>query len=81
MVVEGDMQQMNLGIDEKILKEMVRDVQCVFHTAAAAKINQTIVEAIRTNVKGVQELLDMGRSMKKLKVYLSLTCKSIFNLF
>ncbi|CAH0548733.1 unnamed protein product [Brassicogethes aeneus] len=69
IVVHGDMSLIDLGLEEKILKNIVKEVNCVFHTAVAAKVNQTIVDASLTNIRGTGELLNIARSMKKLKSF------------
>jgi fatty acyl-CoA reductase len=68
ILIEGDMAKLELGIskkDQEILKEKV---SVVINSAATINFNENLKVAVNTNLRSLNELLDLCRQMKNLKV-------------
>jgi len=63
-------------MNEKLIKRLIRDVDCVYHLAAAVGVKYVInnpLEAIETNVRGTEIVLELSNRLGKKKVLLTST--------
>jgi alcohol-forming fatty acyl-CoA reductase len=67
--VSGDVSADSLDIstdDERMLTE---SVEIVFHCAAIVRFDLTLIEAMKTNVRGTHRVLQLAEKMKQLKSF------------
>ncbi|KAI9556292.1 hypothetical protein GHT06_018866 [Daphnia sinensis] len=67
--VAGDMTFPGLGLSSSDLQSLKDNVSIVFHSAATIKFNEELKAAIRMNVKGPLQLLEICRQMKRLQAF------------
>ncbi|XP_019868915.2 fatty acyl-CoA reductase wat [Aethina tumida] len=65
--VEGDVSQINLGIDIQDTLKLIDNVDVIFHVAATTRFNEKIKLATAINVRGTLEILKIARRCKHLK--------------
>ncbi|XP_032525851.2 fatty acyl-CoA reductase wat-like [Danaus plexippus] len=65
--VEGDVVDLNLGIEEESRKKIIEEVNIIFHGAATINFEETIKLAALTNIRGTREILNLAKSCKQLK--------------
>ncbi|XP_057376134.1 putative fatty acyl-CoA reductase CG5065 [Daphnia carinata] len=65
--VTGDMTSPGLELSPSDLQLLTENVSIVFHSAATIKFNEELKTAIRMNVKGPLQLLEICRQMKHLQ--------------
>jgi thioester reductase-like protein len=65
-VVEGDVEQMHLGLSGAEFKALARDVTDVWHLAARARLGDR-GELRRVNVEGTRNVLDLGLAARRLR--------------
>lgn len=53
---------------DHLFQELWENVAVVFHSAACISFDIPLTSAILLNVRGTKELLELGKSMKKLEV-------------
>lgn len=72
-IVEGSMDQPNIGIEPELLQEIIDSVQVVIHAASEARFDKPLLEMIEVNMKGTLALLNISKKMKKLNnfIYIS----------
>lgn len=66
--IEGDCTLPKLGISAEDRKELIDEVNVVMHCAATVRFNEPLSNATQINVAATQDLLDMAKEMKNLKV-------------
>lgn len=66
--VEGNVSQLNLGIDESARATLANEVQIVFHTAATVKLEANLKEATAINILGTREMCRLCSKFKNLEV-------------
>lgn len=64
VVVEGDITEENLNIDNKKLKQLLYEVDEVFHSAAITNLNYPLEEIRKINVGGTENVLKLALSAK-----------------
>ncbi|KAK4023768.1 hypothetical protein OUZ56_009166 [Daphnia magna] len=67
--VTGDMTSPGLGLSSSDLQSLKDNVSIIFHSAATIKFNEELKAAIRMNVKGPLQLLEISRQMKRLQAF------------
>lgn len=66
-VVEGDVEQMHLGLSGAEFKALARDVTDVWHLAARTRLGGDRAELRRVNVEGTRNVLDLGLAARRLR--------------
>lgn len=66
--VSGDMSLPQLGISEDDLQRLHREVNIVIHAAATVRFDEPIHVAVNMNTLGTQQIMQMCKEMKQLKV-------------
>ncbi|CAB0001195.1 unnamed protein product [Nesidiocoris tenuis] len=67
--VEGNVSQLNLGIDESARATLANEVQIVFHTAATVKLEANLKEATAINILGTREMCRLCSKFKNLEAF------------
>jgi fatty acyl-CoA reductase len=67
-LVQGDITQPGLGISAENREELCREVSIVFHVAATIRFNENLKLALRTNVIGTQDVVNLCKEMPLLAV-------------
>ncbi len=65
-VVEGDVEQMHLGLSGAEWKALAREVTDVWHLAARSGLGTSRAELRRVNVEGTRNVLELGRAARNL---------------
>lgn len=68
-IVPGDLEQPALGIDGAVAEHLKQCVHIVIHAAADVRFNEPLYDLIRCNLSGTRELLELGKQMKHLEVF------------
>ena len=66
-VVEGDVEQMHLGLSGAEFKALARDVTDVWHLAARSQLSEDRAEMRRVNVEGTRNVLDLAFAARRLR--------------
>jgi thioester reductase-like protein len=66
-LVEGDVEQMHLGLSGAEFKALARDVTDVWHLAARAHLDAPRAELRRVNVEGTRNVLDLAAAARGLR--------------
>jgi thioester reductase-like protein len=66
-IVEGDVEQMHLGLSGAEFKALARDVTDVWHLAARTFLAAPAAELRRVNVEGTRSVLDLAASARRLR--------------
>ena len=66
--IPGDITQSGLGISTQNREQLCKEVSIVFHAAATIKFNENLRVALRTNVMGTQEIVELCKEMPLIKV-------------
>ncbi|XP_061397478.1 fatty acyl-CoA reductase wat-like [Musca vetustissima] len=67
--IEGDCTLPKLGISPEDRKELIEQVDVVFHCAATVRFNEPLSNATQINVAATRDMLDMAKEMKNLKSF------------
>lgn len=73
--ISGDVSDPDLGLSAEDRLRLSAEVTIVFHSAATVKFNETLRTAVTLNTLGTQRVVDLCRTMKKLKVSASKTLR------
>ena len=68
VAVTGDITSPGLGISDKDLSKLIRDVSIVFHSAATVKFDEPLRVSIDFNVLGTPRLIELCHKLPKLLV-------------
>src|SRR5512141_1852195 len=66
-VVEGDVEQMHLGLSGVEFKALAREVTDVWHLAARSQLAASRDELRRVNVEGTRNVLDLAAAARRLR--------------
>ncbi len=66
-VVEGDVEQMHLGLSGAEFKGLARDVTDVWHLAARTALGASRADLRRINVEGTRNVLDLAAAARRLR--------------
>lgn len=67
-MIEGNLEELSLGLSLNDLEWIVDNVNFVFHCAATIKFNEPLDLASKINIQGTENLLALASKMKNLKV-------------
>ncbi|XP_026472331.1 putative fatty acyl-CoA reductase CG5065 [Ctenocephalides felis] len=68
-IVSGDVTQINLGISEDDRKEIIENVDIIYHMAATIRFDSPLKEAVLLNTRGTKFMLDLAKECKNLKMF------------
>ncbi|XP_063698101.1 fatty acyl-CoA reductase wat-like [Culicoides brevitarsis] len=69
-VVEGNLVHPTLGIDPLVKFRILQDTEIVIHAAADVRFDETLKEAVETNVRGAREMLKLAEKMSRLLCFM-----------
>ncbi|CAH1646540.1 unnamed protein product [Spodoptera littoralis] len=69
VVISGDITRENLGLHENVLKALENEVSIVFHLAATVAFRLPLKDAMRINVNGTENVIELCRRMIKLQAF------------
>ncbi|KAK9739119.1 Male sterility protein [Popillia japonica] len=69
----GEISEEGLGISQEDRRNLVENVQIVFHLAATLRLEAQLKDSIEMNTMGTQRVLALARDMKKLDVFIHLS--------
>lgn len=67
--MKGDISEIDLGLDISDRNLITQTVDIVLHIAADVNFTQTLVESLKCNVKGTQEVLKLSKDIQNLKTF------------
>ncbi|XP_065214317.1 fatty acyl-CoA reductase wat-like isoform X2 [Planococcus citri] len=76
--VEGDCSLENLGLSAKDEETLCKSVNFVFHCAAAMNMLGSFDTAVKINIRGTQELVNLSKRIVNLKAFVHLSTISAF---
>ncbi|XP_072379072.1 fatty acyl-CoA reductase 2-like [Diabrotica undecimpunctata] len=79
ILVEGDLQKPDLGLSINDKNTIINEVECIFHFAAASKLNESFANAVNINIGGIVSLMKLAKIMQKLETFVFLS--SVFSNF
>ncbi|KAF5289636.1 hypothetical protein FQA39_LY14994 [Lamprigera yunnana] len=65
--INGDVSKKNLGLTDKDRNIIKENIHVVFHCAASMNMDEKLKLAVETNVRGLQELIQLSQEMTNLK--------------
>ncbi|XP_021182232.3 putative fatty acyl-CoA reductase CG5065 [Helicoverpa armigera] len=68
-VITGDITRVNLGLSDNVLNILEDEVSVVFHLAATVAFKLPLKDAIRINVNGTENVIELCRRLKKLQAF------------
>lgn len=68
-LVNGDLEQENLGLTEEDQKMLINQVNIVLHMAATVRFDEKLRRAAYINIRAVKDLLMMAKKMQNLKSF------------
>jgi alcohol-forming fatty acyl-CoA reductase len=68
-VVEGDCAVVGLGLSDEDRKDIIENVEIIYHSAATVKFDEKLKRAIELNTRGAYEMTKLGLECKKLLIY------------
>lgn len=66
VVVEGDVTQINLGLNMSDLARITKEVSVIFHSAATVKFDEPLKQSIAINITGTKHMISICRRCPKL---------------
>lgn len=66
--IEGNIDEITMGLSSADREWMVENVNFIFHCAATIKLNEPIAVVTKINVIGTENVLTLASHMKNLKV-------------
>ncbi|XP_049941596.1 fatty acyl-CoA reductase 1-like isoform X1 [Schistocerca serialis cubense] len=69
-VVAGDLSSPDFRLAEQDMAALQRDVSVVFHCAASVRFNDSLRQAVNTNVVGTKRVLQLAEQLPNLQVFL-----------
>lgn len=67
-MVEGDLEKENLSLSAESMEYLRENVNIILHIAATVKFDEEIIKAIRINLLGTREALEIGKHAKNMEV-------------
>ncbi|CAB3262280.1 unnamed protein product [Arctia plantaginis] len=71
--VEGNINEIRLGLSEKDWSMLTDEVNIIFHVAATVRFDEKLRKATLTNIRSTREALELARSCKNLKNYIHIS--------
>lgn len=69
-IIEGSLDQPDLGLGRHILNDLVSNTQIVLHSAADVRFDIDLLYLINVNLKGTKYLLDVFNMSKNLEIFI-----------
>ncbi|KAH9628701.1 hypothetical protein HF086_003655 [Spodoptera exigua] len=69
VVISGDITRENLGLQDDVLKTLENEVSVVFHLAATVAFKLPLKDAMKINVNGTENVIELCRRMKNLQAF------------
>ncbi|KAL5235551.1 hypothetical protein ACI65C_002961, partial [Semiaphis heraclei] len=66
-IIDGDLEQPSLGLSSNDCDWLIENVNFIFHCAATIKFNEPLPVAIRINIQGTENLLEISTKINNLK--------------
>ncbi|CAK1546454.1 unnamed protein product [Leptosia nina] len=67
--VAGDVGEIRLGISDADRALLVRNVNIIFHVAASVRFDDTLDRAVKLNLRGTKEMIDLAYEMPQLESF------------
>jgi fatty acyl-CoA reductase len=67
-LVPGDMQKLDLGVSPEDQRNLINDVEIVFHAAADVRFDESLKEATEINIRGTREIMLLSQRIVNLEV-------------
>ncbi|KAI3389519.1 hypothetical protein SNEBB_005768 [Seison nebaliae] len=71
--IHGDILEEKLGISEADRLMLIEEVNVIIHSAATVRFDEPLKFAIRMNIKGVYQMIQLAKEMKKLFVFVHIS--------
>lgn len=68
VAIAGDCSLPGLGLNEEEKELLISKVHIIFHCAATVRFDENLKTAFRINVSATQDILELAKQMKNLKV-------------
>lgn len=72
-IIEGDMAELKLGISDEDRTKLINEVDFIFHGAATVRFDESLQTAVKINVRGTREILNLARACKKLRAHVHIS--------
>jgi alcohol-forming fatty acyl-CoA reductase len=69
-IIEGDLQQLQMGLTKDDQRQIIERAEIIIHCAADVRFEESLKEAIETNVRGTKEILLLASSVKNLDAFI-----------
>jgi alcohol-forming fatty acyl-CoA reductase len=70
ILIAGDLQKLELGITPEDQKNLINEVEIVFHAAADVRFDESLKEATEINIRGTREIMLLSQRMENLNVFI-----------
>ncbi|XP_042149620.1 putative fatty acyl-CoA reductase CG5065 [Ixodes scapularis] len=77
VVVDGDIREEKLGLKSGDYERLASDVSMVFHSAATVRFNEPLRNAVKINMEGTKNVLDLCHNIKKIKAVVHVSTASV----
>ncbi len=67
MAIRGDVSKKNLGIEDKIFKKIIREVEVIYHCSALTGFRLPLKDAIKNNLEGTKNVLKFASACRNIK--------------
>ncbi|CAB3258285.1 unnamed protein product, partial [Arctia plantaginis] len=71
--VEGNVNDIRLGLSEKDWSMLTDEVNIIFHVAATVRFDEPLRKATLTNIRSTREALELARNCKNLKKFIHIS--------
>lgn len=68
-IIEGDLENLKLGIRDDDQKLLFSNIDIVLHAAADVRFDEELHRLLIVNLRGTRELLKLSEKMSKLQVF------------
>lgn len=69
-LITGNLHEIGLGISHENEAVLTSEVEIVFHAAADVRFDESLKEAIETNVRGTREIMLLSQKIRNLNVFI-----------
>lgn len=70
IIIEGSLNEANLGIHPKMLNDLILNVQIVIHAAADVRFDKSLLDIININLKATEALLNIFSKSLNLEIFI-----------
>lgn len=71
--IEGDLQQLQLGISGEDRQTIIENVHIVLHSAADVRFDETLQNLLLINLRGTREVLRLVEQIRNLQIYIHIS--------